>query len=114
MGKIIEFYDEELGGTMYIEVEENTEGFRQISNKGKFKGKIEDLLGTVKVFGKGVLRAVKELEPQEVEIRAGLKFEIREGHLVGVFAQAKAEFPFEISLKWKLDEETTQSEKPTV
>ncbi len=112
MGKIIEFKDKELG-TIYIEIEENKEGFRNISNIGdKIEGKFSQALQSLETFGKGVLTTVQSLKPDEVEVKAGLKFEIKEGKLIGIFAQAKAEFPFEVTLKWKFDEKN-KTEKPT-
>ncbi len=121
MPKIIEFYDEDLDGTFYVEVEEATwenesphEGFRDIRNEvtdegsatvEKFKGRISDILQSLRVFGKGVLNTVQDLEPDEVEVKAGLKFEVREGMLIGMFAQGRAEFPFEVKLTWKKGKE---------
>lgn len=109
MSKIIEFHDEEFG-TIYIEVADtnNKEGFRDINKTTdkifeKLEGKFNRTLQSLQSFGKSVLATVGELKPSEVELKAGLKFEIKEGKLIGVFAQAKAEFPFEVTIKWTFD-----------
>ena len=111
MPKIIEFHDEQFG-TIYVEVEETGKqkegGFRKISRSSgkifeKREGKLNNVLESLQTFGKGVLATVEDLKPHEVEVKAGLKFELKEGKLVGIFAQAKAEFPFEVTLKWKFD-----------
>ena len=109
MPKIIEFHDEQLG-IIYVEIEETgkQEGFREITSTTdkvfeRIEGKFGKALQSLETFGKGVLATVENLKPDEVEVKAGLKFELKEGNLIGIFAQAKAEFPFEVTLKWKFD-----------
>ena len=119
MPTTIKFHDEELG-TIFIEIEkketkEADEGFRDISNRTEkafeeIEGKLTSTLSSLKTFGKAVLETVKDIKPDEVEVKAGLKFELKEGKLIGIFAQAKAEFPFEITLKWKLGEQKNEKQ----
>lgn len=107
--KIIAFEDPEYG-TMYIEVEQTSnDDYGDIAGDDDepkhLQGKLSQVLSSLKNFGKGVLDTVKSLEPTEVEVKAGLKLTVSEGHLIGILAKASSEFPFEVTLKWKLDDQ---------
>lgn len=110
--KVITFEDPDYG-IVYIEVEKAPEskygdaaGDEELPDR--LEGKLTKVLSSLKSFGKGVLDTVSELKPSEVEVKTGLKLEVKEGQLIGVFARAKAEFPFEVTLKWKLDDQNTK------
>lgn len=108
--KIITFEDPDYG-LIYLEVEKaskNKYGDAAGDDKeipDEIKGKLAEVLGSLKNFGKGVLDTVSALKPSEVEVKTGLKLEFSEGKLIGVFARARAEFPFEVTLKWKLEDQ---------
>lgn len=108
--KIIAFEDPDFG-IIYCEIDKAPEskygdaagGEEEIPDK--LQGRLPEVLSSLKSFGKGVLATISELKPSEVEVKTGLKLEVREGQLIGVFARAKAEFPFEVTLKWKLGDQ---------
>lgn len=108
MNRIVEFHDEEFG-TMYLEIEEKQGAWKDIANEQeeskKITGKLDNVLQSLKTFGKGVISSVESLAPHEVELKAGLKLELKEGILIGLLARAKSEFPFEVTLKWKFNQE---------
>ncbi len=113
--KIIAFHDEETGGVFYVEVEER-EGVRKISNEGdsrEKKGKFSKVLESLKIFGKGVRETVKDLGPNEVEVKAGMKLELGKNGLIAVLVPAKSDFSFEVTLIWKgLKEAEEKTKRP--
>lgn len=111
MSHIVKLHDEELGD-LYFEVSQKpeTDGFskkiaRDSDDVPTVKGKITQLLDPLRAFAAGVHESVKNLGPDEIEVKAGMKVEFQEGVLIGLFAKARSEFPFEVTLKWKLTPE---------
>lgn len=101
---MIEFYDEDSGTTIFIE-ESGKSGFQNANAGDIIKGKLYESLQSLKSFGDGVLKTVQGLKPDEVEVKVGLKLELREGKLIGLIAHAGAETNFEVTLKWQKDSE---------
>lgn len=110
MSQVIKFIDEELG-PIFIEVEkiDGGEDWTPIS-KGKkgvpeVEGKFSQALSSLKAFASGTFRALKDMKPDEIQIKGGVKFKVKEGVLISWFAQASGEFPFEVTMKWKLNKD---------
>lgn len=110
--KMLKFEDPDLG-TIYLQldIDENSSEWVNLSNEEKeeneknyikTKGKI--LLDSLKTFSNGVLNSVKHSKPTEIEVKAGMSLEFKEGNLIAYFAKASAKFPIEVTLKWTLKE----------
>ena len=113
---MIEFHDEELGGVIYIQAPQSN-GYRDINSDGEKKtvtGKLKDALQSLRVFGKGVKDSVKDLQPDEIEVKVGLTLDVSEGNLIGLLAKVGAESSFEVTLKWtgKSNEKAAAQSKP--
>lgn len=108
--KLIEFHDPEFG-IIYMEVPTDlatAKGWENISNDSdsgfaaRIEGRLSDILGSLQRFAKGAINVLREMKPDEIEIKSGVKFTVKEGKLIGLLAQAEAEFPVEITIKWKM------------
>ena len=117
MPEIVKFHDEDFG-YFYVEVTDvpertdRTKGMTNASNDEgikHFEVKMDQVLGSLKTFGRGVLHAVKDLKPDELEVKGGLNLEFKEGKLISYIAQAKADFSFEVTLKWKFDQKDSET-----
>lgn len=116
MNKVIEF--ESQYGTIKIESrEENQAGTRQFNSgnvinekaKEKFEQSIEVLQSVSKaVIGK-LNSTTKDLKPDEIEIKVGLKFSAEAGAFI---AKTSAEGNLEVTIKWKKENKTDTLNAP--
>lgn len=119
--QIIAVEDPELG-TIYLEVSgqipTDEEGWENISNAqkegtiAKVKARMSDALESVHLLGKSAIQTWRDLDLDEVELKTALKFTVSEGKLIGLLAQAEGELAVEVTLKWKLKPENTNSNSP--
>lgn len=115
MSHVIKFIDDELGPIL-IEVDrvETGDEWSNISrDEGEtveVEGKFEKAFSNLKKFATGTFKALKSLQPDEIQIKGGVKFKYSEGKLISWFAQAGAEFPLEVTMKWKLDKAQNNNE----
>lgn len=95
--------------TVMFEVEP-TEGFRP-AGAGQVVGRVRDAVGPAVDAARAVLDKVKEVGPDEVEVRFGVKVS---GGADWLVARSAGEASFEIKLTWTPRVESRQSAIPGV
>jgi hypothetical protein len=75
------------------------DGFRP-ADAGKVLGKVSEAIGPAVEAAKAVLAKAKEVQPDELEVRFGVKVT---GGADWIIAKAAGEGSFEITFRWKHD-----------
>jgi phage tail sheath gpL-like len=91
--------------TVSFEIEP-TEGFRP-AGPGQIAGKVREAVAPAVEAAKEVLDRVKELAPDEVEVKFGIKVS---GGAQWLVAKATGEASFEVTLTWSPRNETQHSQ----
>ena len=87
---------------------EPTEGFRP-AGAGQIAGRVREAVGPAVEAARAVLDKVKEVRPDEVEVRFGVKVS---GGADWLVARSAGEASFEIKLTWAPKAEPPQTEPP--
>ncbi len=103
MANIIYEYETESGETVRIQAEPSEQkkyrsGTEEVVVQ-KVGVKFEAALGTVKAATKGLMRAMKEINPDEVSVEFSIKTEGEAGFFT--ICRASTEATFKITMTWK-------------
>ncbi|MDJ1184651.1 CU044_2847 family protein [Roseofilum casamattae] len=116
MGQLVRFpLDDDEQSFVYMEVDETlapprprTEGFAGVGDNAvqQAKQKLGDALSTLKPVANTIIQKVRELNQpaDEVEVKFGVKMSTDFGVII---ASGNAEVNYEITLKWKNNQENS-------